>query len=846
MSSRTLLAMMACLALTACQMNGSGQDARPRPLSDYAVTPVEGVRGAIAYGVCVQQTTHEVYVASETMRSGLWGAMHNPSSGTWKSADGGKSWKRVGPGGRNVKVSAADPKVIYANDRFGTYRTSDGGANWKTILPPEHALGYKGLDIFAGDHNIVYAAGPRGLLHASRDGGETWEHYALPVGENGEVARVVALKIHPKERDTVFMVFSGEKNSPRGVWKTTDGGHSVTQVYTGGAASGYRGAIDISPTNPDYIYCASAYSHDGGKTWKPVLGTGGGWEAIVVHPKRPEVAYYSSHGQAVCATVTGGDVFYQVMGIERNYDGTEAEGIALDGDRDILWVGATGIWRGDKASSGKARLVEADGGFRNLNVSDIKSTPHGVWVSCEAQGMHYTTDGKRWHTTAMGMQGMDAMHHVAPSPTQPNIAYCGQEARLYKTTDGGKTWFNILNRPYPACTVDPVDPNIVYLSSRSGKGDMIRTTDGGASFKEMGKGRFLGIDPSDPKTILAEREDGLYISHDRAESFEKVSDEKELGDFFISPSDRNRMFSARAAKGLFESHDGGKTWAQLAGVELNGPTRFMELPDGTLWMSDTKTGLVRSTDQGKTWEKLWDAMGGMAPDPWDKHSFYMITHGGVWWIHPKDVARREIVDEPTGRDPALKTVKVTEPLLIDRSNTTYELDRDIELTGINKDRFLAMFDRGLKNITLDGKGRTIRMGQAGVLFGDDLENLTVRNFHFVIPPAEGTNARQSSAPVLYLTNCRNLKIVDCTFEAAGATNLVTNGILTNNVTIENCRMVGGSRRGPVIDGTGRHTIRNCTIESSNDVAVKLLLAEGSVLEGNQMKGTIEYRPAAGK
>ncbi len=352
--------------------------------ADYVPTQIEGVRGGLIYCVDVQQNTHDIYFASETMRGGFWGLSHEPNNGTWKSDNGGESWQYIGPGGRNVQVSQNDPGVIYANDRYGLYKTTDGGKTWKTILPgrprakvtaPDvsqppflnadtahmdpRTLGYHALDLFNGDHNIVYAGG-NGFLYVSRDGGVTWtRHEDLPTGEKGAEARIVALAIHPTDPDTVYLAFSGAHNSPGGVWKSTDGGRTLKQIYDGSAGRGYRGDIVVAPSDPNVIYCASAVSHDGGKTWKPVQGIGSGWEAIAVHPKDANVAFYTRHGLPVCATVTGGDIFFQVQGVDRNYDGTEVEGVAIDGGRDIVWAGGDSIWKGADAASGKVRLVRA-------------------------------------------------------------------------------------------------------------------------------------------------------------------------------------------------------------------------------------------------------------------------------------------------------------------------------------------------------------------------------------------------------------------------------------------------------------------------------------------------------
>lgn len=838
------------LVLAIMFFTGARMPAAVPPVGDYVSTQIESVRGGLIYGMDVQQKTHEVYAASETMRGGFFGVSHDPNNGTWKTDDLGKSWKRIGPGGRNVKVSASNPQVVYANDRYGLYKTTDGGKNWTTILPPEFAIGYHGLDISPMDDNVVYAGGSRGL-HVSRDGGKTWQHYDLPKNEAGPAADIVALQVHPKDPYTVFAALSGKSNGPHGLWKSTDGGKTFAMLYSGSIGQGYRGGIGICASDPDTIYCAGGYTHDGGKTWKDVEGVGGGWEAIAASPKNPKVVYYTRHGAAVAGSVTGGEIFFWISGVDRNYDGTEVEGAAYDGELDILWAGGDCIWKGEKASSGKLRLVPMNAGFHDLSLSDIKSAPSGVWATSDAQGMHYTHDGKNWYTSTMGMQGMDALHHTAPSPNHPDIVYSGQEARLYKTTDGGKTWFNLLGSWYPECTIDPQDPNIVYLSTRGSSKDKMgikRTSDGGLSFQDLGQGRLLALHPSRPKTFFAERPDGFYISADRGEHFEKISDQTNLGDFFVCPANAQLMLSARAAEGLFSSNDGGKTWSQVGGVELQGPTRFTGLGDGTIWMADPKTGLVRSGDNGKTWEKVWQTMGAMCPDPWDSSCLYMITRGGIWWIHPRVVTREEVVNshyppivQPQDAAAKPETVKLAEPILVDRCNITYQMTSDYEMTGLNNNRSLLLFCRGARNVTFDGQGHSVRLGGGSAIFGDDLENVTIRNVQFVA--AEAGGGRKSSHPqVLYLTNCRNLTISNCTFDAPSTVAVYTAGILTDNVVIENCRITGGSQSQPAIEGTGKHIIRGCTINTPSGMAVRLLLPGVSLLENNKIQGTIVTRP----
>ncbi len=91
---------------------GAEKASAPPAVGEYETTRIESVRGGLIYSVDVQLKTHEVYVAATGMRGGIFGPSHGPSAGTWRSANGGKSWQRIGPGGHSVRVSQGDPKVI--------------------------------------------------------------------------------------------------------------------------------------------------------------------------------------------------------------------------------------------------------------------------------------------------------------------------------------------------------------------------------------------------------------------------------------------------------------------------------------------------------------------------------------------------------------------------------------------------------------------------------------------------------------------------------------------------------------------------------------------------------------
>lgn len=828
---RRLSKLITITALLFMNVEANAQSKKIPPASSYVPTEIQGVYGGVTYGLSIQQKSSEVYVAAETMRGGFFGAAHDPNNGTWKSENNGKSWRKIGPGGSNVKVSQTNPKVIYSNDRFGLYKTEDGGKTWDTINKKMWAIGYKGLDVFSKDGNILYAGG-KDWLGVSKDGGKTWTDNALPKDAAGKMARIQVVQIHPTNPDIVFLAFYD--GAQDGIWKTTDGGKTFTMLHKGGSR-----AMGVAPGNPDVIYCGDGVTHDGGKTWAPVQSESSGPWCILVHPTNPEVAYYSRPGAAVWRTKNGGKSFATILGVEYQYDGTEAETMAIDIKHDRLWIGGDRLWKGEKASSGQVSLQRSDSGFHVISIADIISTPFSVWAANEATGTSSTTDGKTWITNSFGMQQQEALHRIAPSPKNPKIIYAGHETRLYKSEDGGLTWFGILGSWFPYCKIDPDDPNIVYISGSSGKGDMSRSTDGGETFQQLGKGSFLAIDAKN-NAIYAETPEGLVVSYNKAETFTKVSDEKSLGDFFLSPTNSKLMLSARGKAGLYRSKDGGKTWNMLP-VELKGPTRFTQAGDGTIWMSDPATGTVRTMDGGDKWEKVWNTFGAITYDPWNKNSVYMGTRGGIWWVHPKSVQRKEIPHEFKALDGKKRTIPFSNTIFANYSNATYKLTKDVVLKGKSHD--LIMMPRGMKNVVIDGQGHTVTATTSNVIFGDDMENVTIQNFHFVQPVVG------ERTPVIYLANSRNLTIKNCTFEVTpnfdagryGAGPAIeTRGLFTKNVLIENCTFKT-SGRSPVIYGNGSHTIRNCSFEGERVVNIRLVEGEGSVVEqNNKIKtGTVE-------
>src|SRR5205807_3750855 len=125
----------------------------------------------------------------------------NAERGIFRSTDGGQSFEKVlykdeNTGGIDVVIDPSSPDTVYAalwaarqgpweNGDFrgptsGVFKSADGGTTWKQLttgLPPKETLSRVGLEVCRADSKRLYAiVGARkdSGLYRSDDGGENW------------------------------------------------------------------------------------------------------------------------------------------------------------------------------------------------------------------------------------------------------------------------------------------------------------------------------------------------------------------------------------------------------------------------------------------------------------------------------------------------------------------------------------------------------------------------------------------------------------------------------------------------------------------------------------------------
>jgi photosystem II stability/assembly factor-like uncharacterized protein len=181
---------------------------------------------------------------------------------------------------------------------------------------------------------------------------------------------------------------------------------------------------------------------------------------------------------------------------------------------------------------------------------------------------------------------------------------------IWKSTDGGENWTRMglaKTERITRIAVDPANSNIVYacapgaLWSDSSDRGLYRTTDGGKNWSQVLKGSNLStgcssvaLDPSDSRHLLA----GLWDFRRKGWTF------RSGGDGPTAPSGSRMM----------ESRDGGTSWTPLDAASRSGlpkgPWGRVEVvfaPSNPkmvyAFIENVRSALYASTDGGRTWEE---------------------------------------------------------------------------------------------------------------------------------------------------------------------------------------------------------------------------------------------------
>lgn len=301
-------------------------------------------------------------------------------------------------------------------------------------------------------------------------------------------------------------------------------------------------------------------------------------------------------------------------------------------------------------------------GGRSVAACGVPGDPNSYYMGITGGGLWKTDDlGNNWYNISDGFFKTGSVGAVAVADADPNVVYVGMGEHavrgvmthhgdgVYKSTDAGKTWKRMgleLTQHIARIVIHPKDPNIVFVAaqgalySKSNQRGIYKSTDGGLTWKNVlyvddktGCAE-LSMDMNNPRILYAAMWEhgrlpwkvisggpgsGLYKSVDNGETWQKLEEglPKEMGKMAIAVcrSNSEKVYaliesdSEKETGGLFVSGDAGASWSRVTNDHrlVQRAWYYIELftdPKNENTVYVLSAPALRSEDGGKTWQNL--------------------------------------------------------------------------------------------------------------------------------------------------------------------------------------------------------------------------------------------------
>ncbi len=543
----------------------------------------------------------------------------------------------------------------------GVWKSINGGTTYKPVFDKQPVQSIGAVTIDPKNPKVVWVGTGESWtrnsvsigdgIYKSTDAGENWTNMGLKESE-----RIVKILVDPTNTDIVYVAVPGKlwsDSHDRGVYKTTDGGKSWSQILMGPNPSTGSSMIAMDPKEPKTLYAgmwdfrrkawtfrsggdsAGAPSGsglfktiDGGATWTELNSETAkglpvkpwGRVAVAVAPSKPSVVY------AFIEAVP------PLNGLYRSDDAGKTWK-AMDRSQNMVWrpfyfanlivdpKNENKIYKPDGPL-----ILSVDGGKSFSNISGgAHGDFHDVWIDPQNTdyvitgddgGVWYSYDGASLWWKAENLP-VSQFYHVSVDMDRPYHVYGGLQdnsswvgASQYPGGISNHQWENMYGGDGFWMFVDPSDPDYIYAESQGGEiGRVNRKTHETRNIKPLphqdeGKLRFNWNTPIhvSPKGTLYIGAQFLFRSKDHGQTWERISP-----DLTTNDPEKQR-----------QEQSGGVTIDNSAAEENTTIFAIAESPENPdlIWVGTDDGNVQVTRDAGKHWTNVTKNIPGTPKDPW--------------------------------------------------------------------------------------------------------------------------------------------------------------------------------------------------------------------------------------
>ena len=595
--------------------------------------------------------------------------------GVYKSTDGGENWTNVGlrdsehiakilvdpKDGNNVLVCATG-HLWNDNDERGVYKTADGGKSWKKVLGGANASTGCGMLAMSGnDPKTVYASlwdfrrqgwtfrsgGPGSTLYKSTDGGDNWTELTdsnskgLPAKPWGRVALAVA----PSKPQIVYANIESKKSA---LFRSDDGGKNWIRLDASRFMIWrpfYFGNLIVDPNNDKKIFKPDGpllLSTNGGTSFSVVSNAAhGDFHDVWIDPANSNIVYAGDDG-GLWRSDDGGTRWKHQL----NLPVSQFYHVSIDNADPYHVYGGlqdNSAWVGDSSYPGGITNAQWENMYGGDGFWMFEDPSDSAYIYAEAQGGEIGRVNRYTHEA----------RNIKPFPN-----YGEKKLRF--------NW----NTPIH---MSPNEKGTIYIGAQF----LFRSRDHGQTWERISP----DLTTNDPEKQKQEESGGVTVDNSSAEMHTSIYSISE------SPKNGQIIWVGTDDGNLQVTQDGAKTWTNVvanvpdlpkaswvstvAASRFDPNTAYATFDRHTF--GDLKPYVYKTTDLGKTWTALnVDGVRGYAhvitEDTQNPSLLFLGTEFGLWisadggqrWGQYKgsdfpSVAVRDIVVHPRESDLVLAT-----------------------------------------------------------------------------------------------------------------------------------------------------------------------------------------------